>query len=88
MTTNNDDKAAQHNNPGFYRLREVLQIVPIRKSSLFRWIQGGIFPAPYKLGPRASAWSRQEVSDWCVARIEARESNPKIPDPPASKASP
>ena len=77
MTTN-DNKAAQDSGTGFYRLREVLQIVPVKKSSLFRWIQHKKFPAPYRLGPRASAWSRREVQDWCEARIKPRdEEGPK-----------
>ena len=72
MTTN-DDNAAHDSGAGFYRLREVLQLVPVKKSSLFRWVQLGQFPAPYRLGPRASGWSRRDVLDWCEARIAERD---------------
>lgn len=77
MTTNND-KAAHDSGTGFYRLPEVLKLVPVKRSSLLRWVQLGQFPAPYRLGPRASAWSRREVQDWCEARMKARdEAGPK-----------
>lgn len=77
MTTN-DDKAAHDSGTGFYRLPEVLKLVPVKRSSLLRWVQLGQFPAPYRLGPRASAWSRREVQDWCEARMKARdEEGPK-----------
>ena len=77
MTTN-DDKAAHDSGTGFYRLPEVLKLVPVKRSSLLRWVQLGQFPAPCRLGPRASAWSRREVQDWCEARIKARdEERPK-----------
>lgn len=72
MTTN-DDKAAHDSGTGFYRLPDVLKLVPVKRSSLLRWVQLGQFPAPYRLGPRASAWSRREVQDWCEARMKARD---------------
>lgn len=72
MTTN-DDNAAHDSGAGFYRLREVLQLVPVKKSSLFRWVQLGQFPAPYRIGPRASAWSRRQVLEWCEARIREQD---------------
>jgi prophage regulatory protein len=72
MTTT-DENAAHDSGAGFYRLREVLQLVPVKKSSLFRWVQKKQFPSPYRLGPRASAWSRREVHEWCEARMKARD---------------
>jgi prophage regulatory protein len=31
------------------------------------------FPAPIRIGPRASAWAEHEVTAWIAARIAARD---------------
>ena len=72
MTTT-EDKAAHDSGTGFCRLPEVLQLVPVKRSALLRWVQLGQFPAPYRLGMRVSAWSRREVQEWCAARVKARD---------------
>jgi len=53
------------------RLPEVLQRVGLRRSSIYRWVSDGHFPAPVKLGPRVSAWVADEVEAWLQTRIEA-----------------
>ncbi len=47
-------------------IEEVLPIVNKSRSSLYRWIQQGYFPAPYKVGPKnfSSVWSSVEVELW------------------------
>ncbi len=39
-------------------------LLPIRKSTLYRWIKEGRFPKPIKLGPCVSAWALQDVLEW------------------------
>jgi prophage regulatory protein len=55
------------------RLRQVQEIVPYSTSSIYHMIAHGAFPAPIKLGPRASAWLESEVLEWVEERIEQRE---------------
>lgn len=57
----------------FMRLPAVLAVVPVSKSTLWAWIAAGRFPAPTKLGPRVSAWSRASVSEFLAARAAATE---------------
>ena len=40
----------------FIRLPQVLEIIPISKSSWWMGVKNGKFPAPTKLGERTSAW--------------------------------
>lgn len=46
---------------GFVRLPQVLEVIPVSKSTWFRGIQAGKFPKPVKLGERASAWRVEEI---------------------------
>ena len=55
------------------RLPEVLRRTGRGRSSLYADIQGGRFPRPVKLGPRAVGWLDAEVSEWIAARVDARD---------------
>lgn len=66
---------AQHPDPSkaLIRLPQVQAIVPYSRSAIYALIAAGEFPAPVKLGPRASAWVKAEVEAWAVSRIAERE---------------
>ena len=55
------------------RLPEVKARTGHSRSEIYRRIAAGDFPAPVKIGERASAWPEHEVSAWCEARIAARD---------------
>ena len=57
---------------GFYRLKEVQQIVPLCRTDWYDGIKEGKFPAPIKLGARAVGWRKQDIHD-LVARLERGE---------------
>ncbi|KAK0341614.1 hypothetical protein LTR94_025658, partial [Friedmanniomyces endolithicus] len=46
------------------KLDEVKRRVGLGKSMIYRLIQEGRFPAPYKLSPLASRWSEHEIVAW------------------------
>lgn len=50
--------------PAFYRLRDVTRISALSRSTVYRRISEGRFPAPVHLGGRASAWSSAELQAW------------------------
>ena len=52
------------------RVRDVLKLTGISRTSLWRLIKSGDFPAPFKLGPRMNCWYDQEVRDWINSRRE------------------
>ena len=43
------------------RLPEVLNIIPISKSSWWEGVKEGIYPKPIKLGPRTTCWKFSEI---------------------------
>ena len=55
----NDDQPER-----FLKLDEVKRRVGLGKSMIYRLIQEGKFPAPYKVTSLASRWSDQEVRAW------------------------
>ena len=55
------------------RLPEVCRRTGKKRSSLYRDIVAGSFPAPVKVGERASAWVDGEISAWVAARVAARD---------------
>ena len=49
---------------GFLRLRQVMQFVPISRSTLYQKMKLGTFPRPVKLGPRISAWRVEDIRNY------------------------
>jgi len=54
---------------GFVRLEQVLEVIPVSRSTWFRGIQEGRYPAPTKLGARASGWKVCEIRQ-CIERLD------------------
>lgn len=59
--------------PHLLRLPHVCARTSISRSEIYRRITAGTFPAPIKLGERASAWPEHEVTAWIEERIAARD---------------
>jgi len=57
----------------FLRLPAVEAATGYKRSTIYRLIQKGEFPAPISLDDsgRASAWIEAEVDQWCEKRIAA-----------------
>lgn len=66
---------------GFIRTRELLgdqsaevplpAIVPVSRTTLWRWMRAGNFPAPVKIGPRAIAFRAEDVRAWIEQQARA-----------------
>lgn len=50
--------------PAFYRLRDVIRISALSRSTIYRRIAEGRFPPPVTLGGRASGWPREQLQAW------------------------
>ena len=57
--------------PQFYRLRDVMEIVGVTKTTIYRWVGRGQFPPAVKLGERAVAWRRSDIEAWINSRPAA-----------------
>lgn len=54
----------QNNLPetGFVRLPQVLNVIPISKSSWWLGVKTGKYPEPIKLGRKISAWKVEDIT--------------------------
>lgn len=67
--------AAESGEPlSLLRLREVARRTGQSRSTIYRGVKLGTFPAPVKLGERSSAWCSREVDRWIAGCIAARDS--------------
>lgn len=46
---------------GFVRLREVLKVFPVSKSTWWIGVKEGRYPKPIKLGPKMTAWRVDDI---------------------------
>ena len=58
--------------PGLLRLKDVLALIPLSRSAWYAGIQKGKYPAPIKIGVRASAWLASDIRD-LIDRLASRE---------------
>lgn len=55
------------------RMSELVNMVGLKRASIYLYIKAGTFPAPLKLGPKASGWLVSEVESWIDGRVNARD---------------
>lgn len=55
---------AESSPPMFYRMRDVLRLTALSRSSLYRRIAAGTFPAPVSLSGAAKGWRRADLEQW------------------------
>jgi len=59
------------------RLPQVLECVPVGKSTWWRGVKSGRYPKPVKLGPRTSAWRASEIMRIVNGEVENDVDTPK-----------
>ncbi|MBA4416485.1 MAG: hypothetical protein C0392_01035 [Syntrophus sp. (in: bacteria)] len=62
-------------NARFLRLPQVLEKIPVSKSTWWAGIRKGIFPKPVKLTTRTSAWREADIE--CLCETLCSESQSK-----------
>ncbi len=63
-------------NTRYLRLPQVLERIPVSKSTWWSGVKSGIFPRPIKLSTRITVWSEQDINDYVNRKIEeAKESS-------------
>jgi prophage regulatory protein len=70
------NSAAQSGEVRFIKLKEVVAMCGKPRSGIYDAIKKGEFPAPMKVGGRASAWIKSEVLQWTQACIQASRTAP------------
>jgi prophage regulatory protein len=55
------------------KLRDVMDITGLGRSTVYKYVASGDFPKPVSLGVRAVAWVEEEVQDWIFLKVEQRD---------------
>lgn len=55
------------------RLKEVIDVTGLARSTVYKYVTDGSFPKPVSLGDRSVGWVENEVHEWILARIEQRD---------------
>ena len=63
-------------NNRFLKLKQVMSITGIGRSTIYFWMKQSLFPASIKLGERSIGWLEADIEGWMDERI-SESSNPK-----------
>jgi prophage regulatory protein len=77
-TKRNNPRIASEKSP-FLGRDQVLELVPVGKSTLYLMMAAGEFPKPKKLGGRAAAWSKAEVEAWIAEKLSNAQGEGSAP---------
>ena len=53
------------------RMGELLRRLQISRATVYRWVDGGKFPRPVRLGERTIGWRESALSAWLSEREAA-----------------
>ena len=63
----------------FLRLPEVIARTGLKRSSIYKFVNKGTFPAQIPLGERAVGWNSDDVDRWMEERIQAAQAQRNKP---------
>lgn len=72
MTTNQSIKS-HPSHLGFYRLNQILELIPIGRSTWWKWIADGKAPQGIKLGSKTTVWKTEVIHALIAQLAEEQE---------------
>ena len=51
------------------RLRKVIEMTGLGRSTIYKAVKDGLFPSQISLGPRAVGWLEPDIQQWLDSRI-------------------
>ena len=55
------------------RLPTVIRITGLGRSTIYHWMDRGLFPRPIQLGPRAIGWLAGDIDRWLLSRRQGEQ---------------
>ena len=52
------------------RLYEVIKMLGVSKSTIYKWMKDGDFPRGILLGPNCRGWLSEDITNWLSERSE------------------
>ncbi|MBZ5875242.1 helix-turn-helix transcriptional regulator [Chromohalobacter israelensis] len=57
----------------FLKLKDVMHLTGLGRSTVYKYISESRFPKPVTLGERNVAWVEDEVQEWMLEKIAQRD---------------
>lgn len=73
MNTKETKKVHELNPIGMMRAKQVLELVPFGRASLWKFAKSGQFPAPIRVTGGITAWRNKDVIQWLEAQSAAND---------------
>ena len=54
-------------------LKQVQEIIPKSRATLWRWTKSGLFPKPVPIGLSGIAWPESEIFNWIEEQKQKRD---------------
>ena len=54
------------------RIKQVIEMTGTSKTTIYRWLNDGVFPKPINLSAKSVGWLEADINDWIQSKIEAR----------------
>lgn len=58
----------------FIRLKDVMRITGIARSTIWLWIKNGQFPKSIKISPRVTVWKVSDIQQWIEEKAQGMAS--------------
>ena len=68
----------EDSNMRLIKLQEVIEQTGLGRSTIYKYMSEGRFPASVSVGVGAVRWADSEVQEWILARIEERDLNKPV----------
>lgn len=59
----------EHEPNSFIRIKDVIEMVGLSRSSIYKYVSEGEFPSPIKLSERSVAWRRGDIDAWVMSKL-------------------
>ena len=61
------------------KTRELMQMLGIGRTTIYRWMDAGKFPVPIKIGDRGdNRWRQSDIDAWADAQPEKSQTNAQL----------
>lgn len=57
------------NQKEIWRLKRVINVTGLSRTSIYNYMKEGSFPRPHKIGARSIGWNSHEVMSWVNAKL-------------------
>ena len=58
----------------FLRLKDVIRITSLSRSTIYRYVASGIFPKQIEIAPKIVVWLESDVQKWMSEKIKTHAS--------------